>query len=253
MDPTAHPNLLRHGYSVPARLLHWCTALAVFGLLALGLWMTGLPADTEADISRIFRTYSIHKTIGVAVLALGLVRLLRAIAAPAPGPLHPERQVEAFAARTTHWTLRIGLVALPLTGLAHHAAAPGFAPILWPFGQHVPGIPDDEALALAFRAAHRAAGWLLMGAIALHLLGTAKHVLLDRDATLSRMTTGAGPVADPDRRAAFAVTAAFSLWAAVLTTAIATAPAPETSLPLDDGTIESFGDIVPPDVIAPAD
>lgn len=237
----------RHGYELPARLLHWLAALAIFAALGLGLWMTRLPAETEAEVATVFRAYSVHKTIGMAVLALGMARILWAILRPGPGPLHPERAVETFLARLIHRFLWIGLLALPATGLLYHSAAPGFAPILWPFGQALPFVPADEALALAFRNLHEAAGWLAMAALAFHIAGTLKHALIDRDATLARMTAGTGPSVPPARRAILTAALALALWIALLTAAWFTAPLPEPD-PFDvlDG-LETFDDLDRPE------
>ena len=102
--PRAEPSPApRHGYGRMARLLHWAIALLIAAAIYLGLTMTDLPATDEAEIAEVFRTYSLHKTIGVAVLALALIRILWTLARPGPGPLHPERRIETFLARFTHW------------------------------------------------------------------------------------------------------------------------------------------------------
>lgn len=237
----------RHGYALPARLLHWLTAVAIFAALGLGLWMTRLPAETEAEVATVFRAYSVHKTIGIAALALGMALILWVMLRPGPGPLHAERMMETFLARLTHRLLWIGLLTLPVTGLLYHSAAPGFAPILWPFGQALPFVPADEALALAFRNLHEAAGWLLMAALALHVAGTMKHLLIDRDATLARMTTGSGPSVPPARRAILTALIALALWTATLTASWLTAPLPEPD-PFDVlDELETFDDLDRPE------
>lgn len=227
----------RQGYDGPSRLLHWLTALAILAALALGLWMTGLPAESEDEVAIVFRGYSLHKTLGVAALALGAAHILRALTHPGPGPLHPRRRTETFLARLTHRILWLGMLALPVTGLLHHSAAPGFAPILWPFGQTLPLVPADEALALIFRSLHEVAGWLLMAALALHVAGTMKHMLIDRDATLARMIRGTGPAVPRVRASRAAAVAAVALWTAVLAAGLLTAPRPDPD-PFD--AIEDF-------------
>ncbi|MGB3316074.1 MAG: cytochrome b/b6 domain-containing protein, partial [Albidovulum sp.] len=146
---------------------------------------------------------------------------------------------ETFLAQMTHWCLWIGILALPLTGLLHHSAAPGFAPILWPFGQTLPLVPADEALALMFRRFHEMSGWLLMAALALHVAGTLKHVLIDRDATLGRMITGNAPPAPSGPQPRLGIAAALSIWFAIVLVALLTAPAPEAD-PFDDLPEELF-------------
>ncbi len=61
-EPTYHP---------AAQILHWLTALAVLGLLGLGLWMTDLPLG----FTKLY-AYAWHKWIGLSVLLLTIGRLL---------------------------------------------------------------------------------------------------------------------------------------------------------------------------------
>ncbi|WP_347313097.1 cytochrome b [Defluviimonas sp. SAOS-178_SWC] len=223
---TATPSS-RHGYDRVARSVHWLTALAVVAAIGIGLTMIRLPGTTEDEVARVFRAYSLHKTIGLAVLGLAVLRVAWTLRHPGPGPLHPERRVETCAARLVHFTLVGGLLVLPISGLLRHSASPGFAPILWPFGQALPFVPADERLALVFASVHEVGGWLLFAALGLHILGVAKHQILDRDATLRRMLTGAGPAVAPAGRGRTAPLAAAGLWAAALLAGYLLAPAPE--------------------------
>ena len=216
----------RHGYGRTARALHWLSALAILAAIGLGLTMIRLPATNEAEVARVFRAYSLHKTIGLGVLGLALVRIAWTLRHPGPGPLHPGRRVETYLARLVHLTLLGALLVLPVSGFLHHSAAPGLAPVLWPFGQALPLVPADEGLALIFASVHRIAGWLLFAALALHVLGAAKHQVLDRDATLRRMVTGAGPPVPPAGLAGTTPLLAAALWAAAIIAGLVLAPAP---------------------------
>lgn len=237
MEPRYRPPDHSHGFDPVSRLLHWVAALAILGTFALGLWMIGLPAGTEAEVARLFRSYSLHKTLGVGVFCLALLRIGWTLIHPGPGPLHPERRGEVFLASVTHWGLWIGMLALPATGFLHHAAAPGFAPVLWPFGQTLPFVPADEALALIFRRTHELSGWLLAALLGLHVAGALKHMLIDRDATLARMVTGTGPAAPPAPCVPLAIVTAFALWSSLAVAAVLTAPPPDpdpfSDLPAD--------------------
>jgi len=221
------PSLDRHGYDRITRALHWIIAVAILGTLVLGLIMTRLPATSEAEVARVFRAYSVHKTLGVLILALACFRLVWTLGHSGPGPLHPERRVETFLARLVHAALWGAMFLLPLSGWLHHSAAPGFAPILWPFGQSLPFVLPDEGWALIFRSIHATAGWLLIVALALHVAGALKHALVDRDATLARMVRGTGPATAPAGPPRTALGAALALWLAAVLFAIQTTPAPE--------------------------
>lgn len=217
----------QHGYGPATRVLHWLIAALLVAVAWRGFTMVRLPSATEADAAAVFSAYSLHKTAGLAALALILLRLVARLLASGPGPLHPERKAELFLARLTHLTLWGAMILLPLSGWLRHASAPGFAPILWPFGQHLPGIPADESLSQLMQTFHRLAGWVLAAALSLHLLGTLKHLLVDRDATMARMTTGRGPYAPPAGGAWIPALAALGLWALVALVALRTTPAPE--------------------------
>jgi len=177
-------------YGSVARGLHWLTALLIIAAFPLGMIADALPFDTSEALARKARVFSIHKTLGVAVFLVALLRILWALTGEKPVPLHPGRRVETFIAEAVHWALYLSLVAVPLSGWVHHAATTGFAPILWPLGQGLPFVPKSEAVAGAAGAVHWLFTKVLLASVVLHVLGALKHAVLDRDATLARMVRG---------------------------------------------------------------
>jgi cytochrome b561/polyisoprenoid-binding protein YceI len=178
-------------YGALDRSLHWLTVLLIAAAIALGLVAHGLPFDTPELLDRKALLFSLHKTVGVTLFAVALVRIAAAALQPRPALLHPDRRLEAFLARTVHRTLYACLVLVPLTGWITHAATTGFAPILWPFGQSLPFVPKSDALAATAAGLHKVFERVLVAAILLHVAGALKHHLVDRDATLRRMLSGA--------------------------------------------------------------
>ncbi len=194
-------------YGAVARVLHWATVLGILVLVPLGLIASDLAhvlrdaaSPDPAMLARAGQLFSWHKTLGLAVFLLAVLRISWAMTQPRPGLLNADRRLEAGLAETVHWLLYGSLVAMPLTGWMHHAATEGFAPILWPFGQGLPFVPKDVALAEVFGVMHRVSGWVMGAAIVLHVAGALKHHLIDRDATLRRMVTGEGPALLPTAR-----------------------------------------------------
>jgi polyisoprenoid-binding protein YceI len=105
---------------------------------------------------------------------------------------------------------------VPLSGWVHHAAVTGFAPILWPFGQTLPFVPQSEAVAGAAGAVHWVFTKVLGLAILLHIAGAVKHHVIDRDATLLRMLRGAAAPDQPHpvRKGAAPLVLALAVYAA---------------------------------------
>ncbi|MDD8023478.1 MAG: cytochrome b/b6 domain-containing protein [Paracoccaceae bacterium] len=213
-------------YGGVARMLHWLIALLILSAIGLGLYTEDMPRDTDAAVATLKTLYSLHKTIGVTVFFAALVRILWALSQPKPVPLHPERRLETFAAEAVHWALYGAMLVMPLSGWISHAAQAGFAPILWPFGQTLPFVPQSQTIAHSFEIIHKISALVLYAALALHIAGALKPAVIDRDATLARMTRGtaAGGARVPHGLAA--PLAALVLWAAVIGTGLLL-PAPD--------------------------
>ena len=213
-------------YGSVTKIFHWLTALLIFTALPLG-WIADNMAQavfdpsiptTEDDIARAARLFSIHKTVGVTVFFVALARILWATTQTKPGLLNADNKPEAFAAETVHWMLYASLVLVPFTGWLHHAAAEGFAPILWPFGQTLPFVPKSAYLSEVTSGLHWLFMWVLVGSLALHIMGALKHHVVDKDSTLRRMLPGRADAPEPPRQdhSALPVVAAIAIWAAVL-------------------------------------
>ena len=187
-------------YGAVAKTFHWITALGIFANLALGFAAEWAPRGTEGEIALKTALFSAHKTVGVAVFFVALLRILWALAQPKPAPLHPERRTETLTADTVHWLLYGSLVLVPLSGWIGHAASEGFARIWWPFGQSLPLVPKSSELAETAWTLHYVFMLVLVASIVLHVAGAVKHHVVDKDATLRRMLPGTTRAASPDGR-----------------------------------------------------
>jgi len=166
--------------------LHWITALAVLGLLGVGLWMVGLPLGLLK-----LKVYAWHKWIGMAVLALTVARLLWRWRHPPPALPGSLRDWERRLAPIAHWTLFTLLLAMPLSGWMMNSAA-GVG-LYW-FG-YVP-IPDlvprDPDLFAVLKTVHKVLSRLLIAVVALHVAAVIYHDVLRRDGVFRRMWPAGG-------------------------------------------------------------
>lgn len=205
-------------YGALARFFHWSIAVLILIDLALGLIGENTPRNAETA-GMLQTLYSVHKTIGISVLMLAVLRVLWAIVQPKPVPVHPERKGETLLAETMHWALYGAIFVMPLSGWVMHSAETGFAPILWPFGQNLPFVPKSEDIAHLAGAVHGLSAWIVYITVGLHVLGALKHALIDRDGVLARMTKGA-EAGEPahHRFAGLPPLVAVVIWGAVLGT-----------------------------------
>lgn len=201
-------------YGSVTKLFHWLTALLIATLIPLGIIANDLPYDTSEELARKAFLFSMHKTLGVTMFFVALARIAWAVVQPKPGPMHPERTVEHWAAETVHWLLYGSLVLVPLSGWIHHASTSGFAPIWWPFGQNLPLVPESEDLAGVTAGLHIVFERVLVVALILHVAGALKHHFVDRDATLRRMWFGRPslPRVHPHQRRSLPFVSALAAW-----------------------------------------
>ncbi|WP_010138017.1 cytochrome b/b6 domain-containing protein, partial [Oceanicola sp. S124] len=192
-------------YGRVTRVIHWLTALLILAAFPLGyvahqmsLSIDDLTGQAQASlIARTATLFSVHKTLGVAVVFVSLFRIAWGIAQRRPGLIRGEHRAEALAAETVHYLLYTLLILVPVSGWIHHAASAGFAPILWPLGQGLPLVPQSESLSALASGLHWIFAWSLAGVLALHIGGALKHHVIDRDATLRRMWRGEAAAASP--------------------------------------------------------
>jgi|GEM_PF-66438 len=172
-------------YNDVAVLLHWTIALLILGLLAVGKYMTGL----ERDDGMRFVLTQWHKTFGILVLLLAVVRLVWKLAHTAPAMPSTDPAWQRAAAHVTHGLLYVLMFAIPLTGWAMASVSVLdvdtllFDVIPWP---HLP-LPQSESMEHRFHTLHELGGNFLILLFLLHAGAALKHHLINKDHVLVRM------------------------------------------------------------------
>ena len=171
----------RNRYSTVSLVLHWLIAALVVTQILL-IW--GHEA-TEGATSREF--VNIHKSVGLSILVLTLIRLGWRIANPAIPLPDTTPRWQKLTARGTHVLFYVFLIAMPLVGWAASSAAG--RDILW-FGLFEwPALPigGGRETAGQLMDLHELAAKLLIALVVLHILGALKHHFINRDNVLHRM------------------------------------------------------------------
>jgi len=169
-------------YGLVSIVLHWGIALAVFSLFGLGFWMV----DLEYYSSWYRTAPNLHKSIGLCLFALMLLRLLWRFISPPPPTLSSYSRLTRLGAHWGHVLLYVGLFALMTAGyLISTAEGSGISVFgLFEVPATLTSLPEQADLAGWI---HEYLAWGLVIFAGLHGLAALKHHFLDRDATLLRM------------------------------------------------------------------
>ncbi len=165
-----------------SQLLHWTIALLIVVIGVVGLVMGELPRTPK-----YFWVYTAHKSLGLTVLALVLLRICWRLYAGAPRPLPGTPRWQAWLASGTHGLLYLLVLAMPLSGWVYDSAS-ALRPFRW-FGlAEVPRLAArDEIVAGIAGEAHALLFWLLVLVVLGHAGAAFFHHFIQRDATLARM------------------------------------------------------------------
>jgi cytochrome b561 len=165
------------------RLIHWISAALVIGALGLGTYMVWFVDDPAAR----FDLTQTHKSIGITVLALTILRLCLRIRTTAPRA-EPIAPLLMQAATATHLGLYALLVLLPVSGFLMATTTPVRVPtrLFGLFDLPYPLGPDLAIFRLS-HAVHVAAAILLACLLVLHVAAALVHALRWRDRTMRRM------------------------------------------------------------------
>ncbi|TZF90334.1 cytochrome b [Lysobacter lacus] len=164
-----------------SQLFHWTCAALVVALGSIGLYMTEL----TSPVSKI-RIYALHKSLGITLLALVLLRLLwrwtHSVPEPVPGLSRPLR----LAAGGVHGALYAMMIAMPLTGWLINSTS-GY-PLQWFKLINLPSIAaKNEHLNGIAKQLHEFGFWFLALLVLGHVAAALYHHVFLQDGTLNRM------------------------------------------------------------------
>ena len=172
----------RSRYGVVAITLHWLVAVTVVGMFALGFWMV----DLGYYDAWYKRAPDIHRSIGILLLAVMLLRLVWRMINPKPAALPGHRRWEVVSAHLVHGLLYVLLFVAMVSGYLITTADGSSIHVFGWF--EVPSVTGRiKGLENTAGLVHYWATWTIVGLVVIHAAGALKHHILDRDDTLRRM------------------------------------------------------------------
>jgi cytochrome b561 len=170
-------------FGLVSKSLHWIMAILLTGLFIIGLYMTGL--DYYDPLYHSLPWW--HKSFGLLVLFLLLLRVIWKLNSSAPKPLKTHKKWEVTLA---HLIQRLFYLLILLIGISGYliSTAKGKGIEFFTLFE-VPSILKEieEERADLIGEAHELMAILLAVFVVLHALAALKHHFIDKDQTLRRM------------------------------------------------------------------
>lgn len=169
-------------YGLIAKLLHWLVAILIIGAWIVGYYAADLPNDNPQK----FELFDLHKSVGMVILMLVIIRLSWRMYGGAPGFANMNPLL-VFAAKTVHYLLYICMFVQPLSGWALSSSA-GYNPTLFGLFSFPALVPKDKSMVETYVDIHEFVAWSLLVLFALHVGAAIFHHFVLKDNTLRRMT-----------------------------------------------------------------
>lgn len=178
-------------FTVVQRLLHWSMAICIVVMFFIGVGMVSTITPKYVPL------LATHKTLGMALFVLAVVRLAIRARSGAP-PLPPDLpEPIKLAAHLSHYGLYGLMFALPLLGWGMLSA--GGYPIVLYGGIQLPAIlPLNDALHTLLWNAHFYLAFAFFALVLAHVAAALFHALIRRDGVFEAMApVGSRTSGDP--------------------------------------------------------
>jgi len=178
--------------------LHWLIALAIIFNICLGLYLPDLGSPQLDNDPNMFELVQLHKSVGLTVLVLSLLRLAWRLVNPIPPLPETMSPLLKFVAHVSHFLLYVLMIGIPLSGWAYVSASPLGLPTMWFHlfqWPHIPFLADlsrmqKKSIDPQLFAVHSFLAISAIVLVAIHVLGALYHQFLRRDDILKRMLPG---------------------------------------------------------------
>ena len=168
-------------YTAVAQAFHWIIAALIVTQFTLAWMADDLPLGMH-KLALLAR----HKSFGMTVLMLAVLRLAWRLFNPPPSLPDGMSKIERFLARATHIAFYVLLFAMPLTGWlmssAKNYSVSWFGVFTWP-----DLIAPNERGFDVLKSTHELLSDVLFAVAVLHILAALKHHFWNKDDVLTRM------------------------------------------------------------------
>jgi len=171
-------------FGLLTRLIHWLSALTIFGLFGVGYWMV--------DLSYYSEWYQTaphwHESVGILLLVVTVFRLVWKTIQITPKPLSTHSASDQKKAKAVHYLLYLLMFTLFITGYLIPTADDRSIEVFSWFALPSIGALFDKQEDIA-GTIHEYGAYTLIAIAVLHALAALKHHFIDKDETLKRMVS----------------------------------------------------------------
>lgn len=168
-------------YPATSKLLHWLIAVCVLTTAPVAIAMGRVAQGPMQDT-----LYNLHKSLGVLIFVLMILRLINRLTVDAP-IADPNIEVwQKTVSAIVHTSLYVLLLAMPIVGYIANSAFGATTPFFGLF-ELPPIVGKNEGLSNTLFSIHRWVGFVVIALVVMHIGAALFHIFVRRDNVINRM------------------------------------------------------------------
>jgi len=167
-------------YSLSMRIFHWVVTLMVITLIVAGYIMSDMAVSEQK-----WQIYFMHKSFGLTLFIIVLMRIINRYRSKVPSLPKSISSFDAKLASIAHYMLYTLLLIMPLSGMLMSVFGGRGLPFF--FTTFLSTITRQENISGFFWLIHTKLPIIMIILISLHVLGSFKHLLVDKVNIFKRM------------------------------------------------------------------
>jgi len=163
------------------RLFHWISGISFLFAIFLGIILTHTEYLKQNEIQYIL----LHKSFGLLVFFLTIMRITTRLFSEIPDPI-AKNKLELVLEKITHYGLYFFLFSIPLSGYLMSSFG-GRATKFFNLFSLPLFVEKNNDISSMLYEVHEIIAYTALIFVGLHLLGTAKHLIIDKNNILKRI------------------------------------------------------------------
>lgn len=167
-------------YPLSMRIFHWLVVLMVVSLISVGYYMSEMEVSDEK-----WKLYFMHKSFGALFLLIMIARIYNRIKSQVPDLPKSVNVFDAKISKIVHYLLYVILLIMPISGMLMSIFGGRGLPFF--FTTFFASFGRNEEISGAFWLIHTKLPAIILILISLHIIGSLKHLIIDKVNIIKRM------------------------------------------------------------------
>lgn len=168
-------------YNNTSKIIHWLVAALALAMLSFSFFLPDVPISIKPI------AYTIHKSLGLTILAIMIFRVFWQFFHKRPNLPHKIKSLKRTLPRAIQYGLYVFLILMPLSGWIMATASKKIPLLFGLIAVPCPGINPNPSVAKFMNSSHKTIAWILIALVLIHIADGLRHYFWKKDKYIQKM------------------------------------------------------------------